>query len=146
VPGTRRLSGVARLPLVGTIIKPSVGFPPEATAALVKQLVEAGIDFIKDDELQADSPHCPFEQRVLAVMRVINEHAARTGKTVMVAFNLTGEIDEMLQRHDMVQQAGGTCVMVSLNSIGSGSQVKAAARAHLGCRNTFPGSSTPSSN
>ena len=30
---------------------------------------EAGIDFIKDDELQADGPACPFEERARAVMR-----------------------------------------------------------------------------
>jgi ribulose-bisphosphate carboxylase large chain len=118
VAGTRRLSGVHRLPLVGTIIKPSVGLSPEATAELVDQLVEAGIDFIKDDELQADGPHCSFEQRVQAVMRIVNNHAQRTGRKAMVAFNLTGEISEMLRRQELVLKAGGTCVMVSLNSVG----------------------------
>ena len=29
----------------------------------MRQLVEGGIDFIKDDELQADGPHCPFNER-----------------------------------------------------------------------------------
>jgi len=118
VAGTRQLSGVHRLPLVGTIIKPSVGLSPEATAELVDQLVEAGIDFIKDDELQADGSHCPFEQRVQAVMRVVNNHSQRRGKKAMVAFNLTGEISEMLRRQELVLKAGGTCVMVSLNSVG----------------------------
>ena len=118
VVGTRRLSGVPRLPLVGTILKPSVGLSPGATAELVSQLVEAGIDFIKDDELQADGPHCPFDERVRAVMRVVNNHAQRSGKKAMVAFNLTGEINEMLQRQELVLKAGGTCVMVSLNSVG----------------------------
>jgi ribulose-bisphosphate carboxylase large chain len=113
VAGTRKLSGVERLPLVGTIVKPSVGFSPEQTAALVDQLAGAGIDFIKDDELQADGPHCPFDERVDAVMRVINDHASRTGKKVMFAFNLTGEIDEMRRRHDLVLAAGGTCVMAA---------------------------------
>ncbi len=118
IAGTRRLSGVPELALVGTIIKPSVGLDPEATAAMVSELAEGGIDFIKDDELQADGPHCPFEQRVQAVMRVIDEHAQRTGRKVMYAFNLTGEIDEMLRRHDVVHEFGGTCTMVSLNSVG----------------------------
>ena len=36
----------------------------------------------------------------------------------MVAFNLTGEISEMLRRQELVLKAGGTCVMVSLNSVG----------------------------
>ncbi len=34
------------------------------------------------------------------------------------ACNITGEIDEMLRRHDAVVAAGGTCLMVSMNSIG----------------------------
>ena len=118
VEGTRKLAGVHGRPLIGTIIKPSVGLSPAETAAMVQQLAEGGIDFIKDDELQADGPHCPFAERVAAVMDVLNRHADRTGKKVMFAFNLTGDIDQMLRRHDLVEQAGGTCVMASLNSVG----------------------------
>lgn len=118
IEGTRRLSGVESGPLIGTIVKPSVGFDAQQTADLVKTLTDAGIDFIKDDELQADGPNCPFDERVHSVMRVINEAADRTGKKVMYAFNLTGEIDDMCRRHDLVQELGGTCVMASLNSVG----------------------------
>jgi ribulose-bisphosphate carboxylase large chain len=118
IAGTRGLAGVATGPLIGTIVKPSVGLNPEQTAAEVRKLVDGGIDFIKDDELQADGPHCPFDERVRAVMRVVNDGALRTGKKVMVAFNLTGELDEMKRRHDLVLAEGGTCVMASLNSIG----------------------------
>jgi ribulose-bisphosphate carboxylase large chain len=118
VAGTRQLTGVFERPLVGTIIKPSVGLSPEATAAMVDSLAEGGIDFVKDDELQADGPHCPFAQRLEAVMRVVNHHADRVGRKLMYAVNITGEIDEMLERHDAVEAAGGTCVMVSVNSIG----------------------------
>jgi ribulose-bisphosphate carboxylase large chain len=118
VEGTRRLAGVAQGPIVGTIVKPSVGLSPEETADLVRVLAQAGIDFIKDDELQADGPHCPFDDRVRAVMRVIREEAERTGKTVMYAFNLTGEVDEMRRRHDLVLAEGGTSVMASMHSVG----------------------------
>ncbi|MDB5627322.1 MAG: ribulose,5-bisphosphate carboxylase/oxygenase large subunit [Tardiphaga sp.] len=116
--GTRRLAGVPTGPLIGTIIKPSVGLDAGQTAAEVKKLVEGGIDFIKDDELQADGTYCPFDARVAAVMRVVNDAAQRTGKKTMVAFNLTGDLDEMKRRHDHVVAHGGTCIMVSLNSIG----------------------------
>ncbi len=118
VEGTRRLAGVQGRPMIGTIIKPSVGLSPDETAAMVDMLCAAGIDFIKDDELQADGPACPFEERARAVMAVVNRHADRTGKKVMYAFNLTGEVDEMERRHDLVESLGGTCVMVSLNSAG----------------------------
>ena len=118
IAGTRKLAGCTDGPLIGTIIKPSVGLTPQQTAENVQTLCEAGIDFIKDDELQADGPHCPFEQRVAAVMRVINEHAERSGRKVMYAFNITGDFDELRRRHDTVLAHQGTCVMVSLNSLG----------------------------
>ncbi len=118
VAGTRRLTAVHQGPLIGTIIKPSVGLNPAQSASEVLKLVDGGIDFIKDDELQADGAYCPFEERVRAVMRVIRDGAQRHGKQAMMAFNLTGELDEMKRRHDLVLAEGGTCVMVSLNSVG----------------------------
>jgi ribulose-bisphosphate carboxylase large chain len=66
----------------------------------------------------ADPPHSPFDQRVDAVMRVINDHADRTGKKVMYAFNVSDEIDAMLRHYDRIVDSGGTCAMVSLNSVG----------------------------
>jgi ribulose-bisphosphate carboxylase large chain len=51
-------------------------------------------------------------------MAVIRDHADRTGKQVMYAFNLTGELDDMKQRHDLVHRLGGSAVMLSLNSVG----------------------------
>ena len=118
VSGTRGLAGVPKGPIIGTIIKPSIGLSAEETAALVNELCEAQIDFIKDDELQADGSYCPFDVRVREVMKVINRHADRTGKKVMYAFNLTGDLDQMRRRHDLVQQHGGTCIMASIHSIG----------------------------
>jgi ribulose-bisphosphate carboxylase large chain len=118
IDGTRQLTGVRDRPIIGTIIKPSVGLTPQQTAELVATLASAGIDFVKDDELMADPPHSPFEQRVDAVMHVINDHADRTGKKVMYAFNVSDELDAMLRHYDHVVAAGGTAVMVSLNSVG----------------------------
>jgi ribulose-bisphosphate carboxylase large chain len=118
VEGTRRLLGVHGRPILGTIVKPSVGLPPAQTADLVGRLAEAGLDFVKDDELMANPPHSPLADRVRAVLGVVNAHADRTGKRVMVAFNITDEMESMLRHHDTVLEAGGTCVMVSLNSVG----------------------------
>ena len=118
IEGTRRLAGVFKRPLIGTIIKPSVGLSPEETASLVDTLVDAGVDFIKDDELIASPAYSTIEARTNAVMPVIKRHADRTGRKVMYAFNITGDLDEMRRRHDTVLAAGGTCVMISLNSVG----------------------------
>ena len=118
MPGTRRLSGKQTGPFIGTIIKPSVGLNAVETAEQVQMLVAGDIDFIKDDELQADGTYCPFEERVERVMQIVNRAADQSGKKVMVAFNITGDLDQMRHRHDFVLAHKGTCVMVCLNSIG----------------------------
>jgi len=118
VEGTRALAQVQDRPLIGTIIKPSIGYTAQETADMVRTLVLAGIDFIKDDELQSDGSRCPFAARARAVMAVINDNAQKTGKKVMFAFNITGDLDQMRRRHDLVQELGGTCVMASLNAVG----------------------------
>jgi ribulose-bisphosphate carboxylase large chain len=119
IDGTRRLTGVYDRPIIGSIIKPSVGLTPEQTADMVQELAEAGIDFVKDDELITSPDNSPLAKRVEAVMRVINAHADRTGKKVMFAFNISHDhLETMLRNHDVVLAAGGTCVMVSLHQIG----------------------------
>ncbi len=118
VPGTRALTGVMAGPVIGAVVKPAVGLTPEAYADMARTLVEAGADFVKDDELMADAPYCPFEQRVTAVMRVLKDYAQRTGRKPMYAFNITGDIDAMMRRHDFVLAAGGNCVQVNLNQAG----------------------------
>ncbi|MCG5239361.1 ribulose-bisphosphate carboxylase large subunit family protein [Azospirillum doebereinerae] len=118
VAGTRRLTGVAEGPLVGSIIKPNVGLSAEETGELVGTLCAAGLDFIKDDEICADPAHAPLAQRIPAVMARVRRHQDRTGKHVMVAFNITDETDAMRRHADLVEREGGSCVMVSLNWCG----------------------------
>jgi ribulose-bisphosphate carboxylase large chain len=118
IAGTRALTGVASGALVGTIVKPNVGLSAAETAALVARLCAAGVDFIKDDEVCANPAHAPLAERVPAVMAVVRAHQQRTGKHVMVAFNITDETDAMKRHADLVEREGGSCVMASLNWCG----------------------------
>jgi ribulose-bisphosphate carboxylase large chain len=118
IAGTREATGVATGALVGTIIKPNVGLSAEQTAELVGQLCAAGVDFIKDDEVCADPAHAPLAQRVRAVMARIRMHGDRTGKSVMMAFNISDETDAMRRHAALIHSEGGTCAMVSVNWCG----------------------------
>lgn len=118
IEGCRALTKVEARPLIGTIIKPSIGLTPQQTAGMVKTLAEAGIDFVKDDELLSSSANSLFNDRVDAVMQVVNAHADRTGKKLMYAFNISGDMDEMQCRYEKVLKSGGTAVMLSINSVG----------------------------
>ncbi|MBV9390998.1 MAG: ribulose 1,5-bisphosphate carboxylase, partial [Verrucomicrobia bacterium] len=92
IVGTRKLSGVIGRPIIGTIIKPSVGLTPKQTAEIVRNLGKAGIDFIKDDELMANPPHSPLRERIQAEMSEINSLADRTGRKLMYAFNISDDL------------------------------------------------------
>jgi ribulose-bisphosphate carboxylase large chain len=118
IAGTRRITGVDDGPVIGTIIKPNVGLTAAETGTLVGQLCEAGIDFIKDDECCANPDHAPIADRIRAVMNQIRRWEDRTGKRVMMAFNITDEHDQMLRHAELVEREGGSCVMISLNWVG----------------------------
>jgi ribulose-bisphosphate carboxylase large chain len=118
ISGTREWLNVHGRPFFGTIIKPNVGMSADEIAGLVALLCEAGVDFIKDDEICADPDHAPLHLRVPAVMAKIRAYRDRTGRDVMVAFNVTDETDAMRRHAELVEREGGSCVMVSLNWCG----------------------------
>lgn len=118
IEGCRQLTGVYDRPLIGTIIKPSVGLTPAQTASMVAELVQSDLDFVKDDELLASSHNSSFYDRLNRVMEVIHDHLAKTGKKIMYAINISAELDEMLKRYEAVVEAGGTCALINMNSVG----------------------------
>ncbi|MBP0439488.1 RuBisCO large subunit C-terminal-like domain-containing protein [Tianweitania sediminis] len=118
VAGTRSSVGVQDRPLFGTIIKPNVGLRAEEIADLVQLLCEAGVDFIKDDEICANPDHAPLADRVPAVMARVRAYRERSGRNVMIAFNITDETDAMRRHADLVARENGSCVMASLNWCG----------------------------
>lgn len=121
IDGSRRLMGVARGPMIASIIKPSLGLLPDETAAVARVLCEAGVDFIKDDEKLMSPGYSPLAARVAAIMPVILDHAQRSGKKVMYAFGISAaDPDEMMRNHDLVVAAGGDAAVVNVNSIGHG--------------------------
>lgn len=118
IPGTRASTGVQGRPMFGTIIKPNIGLAPDQIADLVQRLCEAGTDFVKDDEIAGTHAHAPVGARIRAVMDRVRRHRDRTGKLVMVAFNITDEADAMRRHADLLAEQEGTCAMVSLNWVG----------------------------
>jgi ribulose-bisphosphate carboxylase large chain len=118
IQGSKLSCGVSDRPMIGTIIKPSIGMSIEETSTLVKTLIDAGIDFIKDDELMGSAANSPFDERVKAIMKIIRDNEQKTGKKVMYAFNISDEIDEMQRKYDLIKKEEGSCAMISINSVG----------------------------
>jgi ribulose-bisphosphate carboxylase large chain len=121
VAGSRRLTGVEGRPIIGTIVKPALGLRPQETAAIVKDVIEADVDFVKDDEKLMSPAYSPLESRVKAIMPMILEREQRTGKKVMYAWGISAtDPDEMMRNHDIVLKHGGNCAVINIKSIGFG--------------------------
>jgi len=121
IAGSRMLTGVYDRPIIGTIVKPALGLRPAETAELVGELVQSGVDFIKDDEKLMSPAYSPLKERVAAIMPLILDHEQKTGKKVMYAFGIShADPDQLMRNHDLVLEAGGNCAVVNINSIGLG--------------------------
>jgi 3-oxoisoapionate-4-phosphate decarboxylase len=121
VEGSRQLTGVRGRPIIGTIIKPALGLRPHETADLVKDMIDADVDFVKDDEKLMSPSYSPLEARVRAIMPMILDREQKTGRKVMYAWGISAtDPDEMMRNHDIVLKAGGNCAVININSIGFG--------------------------
>lgn len=121
VAGSFALTGVKDRPIIGTIVKPALGLRPHETAEMVGELIDADVDFIKDDEKLMSPAYSPLKDRIAAIMPKILAREQKTGKKVMYAFGISHtDPDEMMRNHDMVLEAGGNCAVININSIGFG--------------------------
>lgn len=115
VCGSRAAMGRVDGPLLGTIVKPSIGLNNEQVAELTGVLAAAGLDFVKDDELNADLPHAPLLDRVDRVQAVL-ERLEHPG--TQFAYNITGTLEQMKRAAQHIESRGGTTAMVVVPWVG----------------------------
>ncbi|CAM3240925.1 RuBisCO large subunit C-terminal-like domain-containing protein [Stackebrandtia soli] len=118
IDGTRRLLNQPTGALIGTIVKPNVGLNHDEFRDAVRALVRTGIDLIKDDELMTSPAYLPLPDRIAIATEEIRASEEQTGHRVMYAFNISGDLAGLRQRHDLVVEAGGTCVMINAPIMG----------------------------
>ena len=64
ITGLRKISGQIDKPFSGAIIKPKTGMSPKILLEMVKELIDGGVDFIKEDEILSNPSFCKIEDRV----------------------------------------------------------------------------------
>lgn len=112
---TRGSVGRSHGPMLGTIIKPSIGLPNSEAARLAWELIGAGLDVIKDDELNADLDAAPLLDRIDRVQAAVGGLADSGGQ---YAYNITGTLDHMKRAADHIERRGGTTAMVVVPWVG----------------------------
>ncbi|MDI9480996.1 MAG: RuBisCO large subunit C-terminal-like domain-containing protein [Syntrophomonadaceae bacterium] len=118
VEGVRELLGVYDRPLLNNMIKPCTGYTPEVGCRLFARAVEGGVDIIKDDELIADPPFNPRDQRIKLYMEVIRQHYEETGHKVLYTPNITDGALNVLDNARRAIDAGANAIMINYLTVG----------------------------
>jgi ribulose-bisphosphate carboxylase large chain len=117
IAGLRALAGVARRPLLATALKP-MGLDAGRLGALCLVFARAGLDIVKDDHGLADHAFAPFEARVEACLRAVEEAARETGRLTLYVPNLIGSPETIGRQLAFARGAGVRAVMISPMLVG----------------------------
>ncbi len=105
-------------PIIGTIVKPKMGLPPDKHAEVAYEAWYGGVDFVKDDEPQTDQDFCRFEDRLVKVLEKADLVKEETGRKVVYAANITAPLPKMERRAELVKEQGGNCMMIDVITTG----------------------------
>lgn len=109
ITGIRQFVNRYNKPLSGAIVKPKTGISPKTLAEMVKELLDGGVDFIKEDEILSNPVFCKLEDRVELISNIVNN----CGRGVVYCFCINGDHHTVLDRAKFVSQNGGNGVHIN---------------------------------
>jgi ribulose-bisphosphate carboxylase large chain len=118
IPGLRKILKRPEKPLVGTIVKPKIGLPPQGMADFIYEAGIGGLTNGKDDETLSNQRFCPLEDRVVAIAEAIDRVKAETGRVMIHAINVSTRGDQILEIADRAQELGASELMVDVITCG----------------------------
>ena len=107
IDGIRKYTKTFDKPLFGAIVKPKIGITPETLLEMVKELVEGGVNFIKEDEIMSNPAFCTIEERVPLIMDYLKD------KNVVYCVSIHSDYPYILDRVKQVYELGGNGVHVN---------------------------------
>ena len=110
--GFRKFTKQYDKPLFGGIVKPKIGVSPKVLLAMVKEMVEGGVDFIKEDEIMSNPAFCPLEKRV----DLIANYLANQSRKVVFCHTINGDPHVIVDRVRRVHELGGNGVHINVFS------------------------------
>jgi len=109
ISGIRKFVNRYNKPLSGAIVKPKTGISPITLGEMVKELLDGGVDFIKEDEILSNPSFCRLEDRVELISNIINN----CGRGVIYCFCINGDHHAVLDRAKFVAANGGNGVHIN---------------------------------
>lgn len=110
--GFRKFVGQYDKPLFGSIVKPKIGISSETLLEMVKQMVDGGVDFIKEDEIMSNPSCAPLERRV----DLIANYLAKQSSKVVFCHTINCDPHIVVDRVRMVHSLGGNGVHINVFS------------------------------
>lgn len=110
--GFREFTGQYNKPLLGGIVKPKIGITPEVLLEMVKQMVDGGVDFIKEDEIMVNPAVCPLDKRV----DLIANYLAKQSRKVVFCHTINCDPHVLTDRVKRVHELGGNGVHINVFS------------------------------
>jgi ribulose-bisphosphate carboxylase large chain len=110
--GFRQFTGQYDKPLLGGIVKPKIGITPEVLLEMVKQMVDGGVDFIKEDEIMSNPACAPLDRRV----DIIANYLAKQSRKVVICHTINCDPHIVMDRVKRVHELGGNGVHINVFS------------------------------
>lgn len=107
ITGIRQFTNAYNRPLLGSIIKPKTGISKYVILDIVKELVDGGVDFIKEDEILSNPAFCRLEDRIEYIFNYLD------GKNVVYCASITSDPIHLIDRVKLVHSLGGNGVHVN---------------------------------
>ena len=107
IDGIRSFTGVHGKPLLGGIVKPKTGVSADVLLEMVKQMVDGGVNFIKEDEILSNPAFCSIEERVPKIMKYLD------GKKVIYSVCINSDPAYSVKRAQLVHELGGNSVHIN---------------------------------
>ena len=107
IEGIRKFTGIKNKPVLGGIVKPKIGVNSSTLLEMVKEMVEGGVNFIKEDEIMSNPACCPIEERVPLVMEYIKD------KGVIYSVCVNSDPAHIIDRVKQVYNLGANSVHIN---------------------------------
>jgi ribulose-bisphosphate carboxylase large chain len=112
ITGIRKFTGQYGKPILGGIVKPKIGVSAEVLLEMVKQMVEGGVDFIKEDEIMVNPVCAPLDRRV----DLIANYLAKQSRKVVFCHTINCDPHVLVDRVRRVHELGGNGVHINVFS------------------------------
>ena len=113
IQGLRDILQVHDRPIFFGVVKPNIGLSPDDFAELAYQSWLGGLDIAKDDEMLSDVPWSPLRERAEKAGKARLKAEEITGEKKIYLANITDEVDQLLDLHDIAVEHGANALMIN---------------------------------